>query len=112
MLEDKIINEIANFVADKVDSAEMLIDGVAEEVNIMNIQVVENNLLKVFITAAQGKGEITDIRLKDIEGDIIMSKPRSVIKNPTFGLVSTFYIRFIEMEVNDPINIFEMGGRV
>ena len=39
---------------------------------------------------------------------MIISKPRDRVKTTGYALVSSFYIRVIEEEIDNPINIFEM----
>lgn len=108
MLSEKLINEVALFIESKVSSAEMIIDGKKSEMEILRTET-NGNMLKIFTNASRGKGEITDINIKDDKGNIIISKPDSVLKNTGYSLVASFYIRIKEIEVDDPINIFDLG---
>lgn len=113
MLSDELKLNILEFIQDKVATAEMVIDDVATEIQILRVDIdEERDLLKIFTNASEGKGQITDLYIKDEAGNIIISKPRSILKNSHYGLVSSFYIRIREEIIENPINIFEMGGIV
>ncbi|MDY2918040.1 MAG: hypothetical protein SOU08_00100 [Anaerococcus sp.] len=109
MISEYLINEIMEFTKDQVKSAEAVINDKVEEVEILRKEI-KGNVLKVFVNTAKGKGTITDIRLKDDKGNILLSKPFERVKTTGYAIVSSFYIRFIEKEVEDPINIFEMAN--
>lgn len=82
-------------------------DDRVEEVQIMR-KHVDGNLLKVNVNTTKGVGTIKDIRLKDTKGNILISKPRDRVKTTGYALVSSFYIRVVEEEIDNPINIFEI----
>ena len=99
---------MAGFIKDKIKTAEVIFDdGRAEEVQIMRKYVVDD-LLKVNVNTTKGIGTIKDIRLKDANGKILISKPRDRVKTTGYALVSSFYIKIVEEEIDDPINIFEL----
>lgn len=68
---------------------------------------VIGNLVKVYVNTTKGQGTITDIRLKNSKGDTLVSKPGNRIKNTGYALVSSFYIKFVEDEIEDPQTIFD-----
>lgn len=99
---------MAGFIKDKIKTAEVVFDDErVEEVQIMR-KYVEGNLLKVNVNTTKGIGTIKDIRLKDANGKILISKPRDRVKTNGYALVSSFYIKIVEEEIDDPINIFEL----
>ena len=108
MISEQFLSELAEFIKDRVKTAEVIFDGKAPEtVQILRKDVV-GNLLRVHVQTTKGVGTIKDIRLKDAKGDVIISKPRDRVKTTGYALVSSFYIRVIEEEIDNPINIFEM----
>ena len=113
MLSDDLKYQVLEFIRDKVATAEMVIDDVATPIQILRTDLDrERSLLKIYTNASEGKGQISDLYIKDSEGNIIISKPRSILKNSHYGLVSSFYIRIREEIIENPINLFEMGGIV
>ena len=99
---------MAGFIKDKIKTAEVVFDdGRTEEVQIMR-KYVEGNLLKVNVNTTKGVGTIKDIRLKDANGKILISKPRDRVKTTGYALVSSFYIKIVEEEIDNPISIFEL----
>lgn len=108
MLSKDLINDVAVFIKDKVKTAEIVFDDErVEDVQIMR-KYVEGNLLKVNVNTTKGVGTIKDIRLKDANGKILISKPRERVKTTGYAIVSSFYIKVTEEEIDDPINIFEI----
>lgn len=108
MLSEKLINDVVKFIERKVDKAEIKIAEETKEMEILRTETT-GNMLKIFTNASQGKGEITDIIIRDAENNVIISKPDSVLKTTGYSLVAAFYIRVREVEVTDPINIFDLG---
>lgn len=108
MLSQELLDDVAGFIKDKIKTAEVVFDDErVEEVQIMR-KYVEGNLLKVNVNTTKGIGTIKDIRLKDANGKILISKPRDRVKTNGYALVSSFYIKIVEEEIDDPINIFEL----
>lgn len=109
MISDFLIGQIALETKDKIQSAEVVLDGKVKEVPILRKEV-EGDLLKVYVNTASGKGTITDIRLKDDKDNLLLSKPAERIKTNGYAIISSFYIRFVEEEMKDPISVFELRG--
>ena len=110
MLSDELINDIAEYIKDRVKIAEVVFDEKEpESVQIIRKEIADNTL-KVFVNTTKGKGTITDLRLVDENGKVLISKPRGTIKTIDHSIVSTFWIRIMEEEIDDPINIFELKG--
>ena len=109
MISDFLLEQIASETKEKIAKAEIVIDGVTEEVQILR-KDQEKNLLKIFVNTTKSKGLISDIRLLDDKGRVLLSKPSERIKNVGYALVSSFYIRFVEEEIKEPISIFELRG--
>lgn len=109
MISDFLLEQIALETKDKIVRAEITIDGKTEEVQILR-KDQHKNLLKVFVNTTLSKGLISDIRLLDDKGRVLLSKPSERIKNVGYALVSSFYIKFVEDEVKEPVSIFELRG--
>lgn len=108
MLSEKLISDVVKFIESKVGKAEIKIGEETREMEILRTETT-GDMLKIFTNASAGKGEITDIIIKDKENNVIISKPDSVLKTTGYSLVAAFYIRVREIEVTAPINIFELG---
>lgn len=107
MISDYLIEQIAKETKDKIKKAEIMLNGKLTEAQLIDVQV-KGNALSVFINTSTSKGEITDVRLLDSKGNILMSKPVKYIKNVGYGIISSFYIRFVEEEVKEPMSIFKL----
>lgn len=109
MISDYLIEQITKETKDKIKTAEIVLNDEVKEVQILR-KDVEKNLLKVYVNTADGKGTITDIRLKDDRGNVLLSKPCERLKTSGYAIVSSFYIRFVEEEMKDPVSVFELRG--
>lgn len=109
MISDFLIGQIALETKDKIQSAEVVLDGEVKEVPILRKEV-EGNLLKVYVNTSNGRGTITDIRLKDDKDNLLLSKPAERIKTNGYAIISSFYIRFVEEEMEDPVSVFKLRG--
>lgn len=108
MLSNELIIDIAKYIKNRVRSAEVVFDGKKpEKVEIIR-KDISANTLKVFVNTTKGKGTIKDIRLLDENDKVIISKPRGTIKTIDHAIVSTFWIKIVEEEIDNPINIFEI----
>lgn len=108
MLSEALIADIARYIKDRVKTAEVVFDEKEPEgVQIIRKEIADNTL-KVFVNTTKGKGTITDLRLLDEAGKVLISKPRGTIKTIDHAIVSTFWIKIMEEEIDDPINIFEI----
>lgn len=108
MLSDQLLVDVADFIKDKIATAEVIFDGEkAEDVQIMRKET-KDNLLKVYVNTTKGSGTIKDIRLKDANGKILISKPRERVKTTGYAIVSSFYIKITEEEIENPLNIAEI----
>lgn len=107
MLSEKFIEDITKYIESRIDSAEMIIDQKKESMEILKTEV-KGNMLKVFLNVSSGKGHVSDINILDEKKQILISKPDSILKTTGYGLVVAFYIRLQEVEVDDPINIFDL----
>lgn len=109
MLSEKCINDMAQELVDKVDSAEVVIDDEVQSAGILRKEA-DSNLIKIFINITQNKGTISDIRLKDEAGDVLISKPQEVVMNTGYALISSFYIQLVEEEAENPVSVFELAN--
>lgn len=109
MIAKEFINELTEYIKNRIKKAAVMLDGKDTEVNILRIDC-EGNVLKVYVNMGNGKGEITDIKLLGEDNKVIISKPRDIKKNNTFGVVCTFYVRIQEIEDIKPNTIFDIEG--
>lgn len=63
----------------------------------------------MFINTPHSRGKITDVRIYDKTGALVINRPQETEKLMGYGLVSSFYIQLIEHEITDPNSIFKMG---
>ena len=98
-----------NALADNIARAEIIINKEIEDVNILDISRIENNILKVYTQASKGVGHITNIRLLNRNGDIVMEKPRDIDKTGDHGLISTFMVELQEVEYSGNTSIFDLS---
>lgn len=109
MISDYLIEQIAKETKEKISRAEIVLDGKTKEAQIMDVKV-KGNAITVFVNSSTSQGEISDIRLMDKKGNILLSKPVNYVKNSGYGIVSSFYIRFVEEEMTEPMSIFKLRG--
>lgn len=111
MISDFAINRLVQFLDSEIAQADMVLDGETLPIQIIRTEAKDNTLI-VFTNSAHGEGEISDIMLKDSDGNTIISNPKTTIKQGVNGFVSTFYIRIVEEEIQEPVDLFEfMKGR-
>lgn len=110
MLSDHLITSVGEFIKEQIKTAVVVFeDKEPEEVTIMR-KDVNDDTLKVFVNTTKGAGTITDIRLLDENGKVLISKPKGRIKTLDHAMVTTFWLRILEEEVEKPINIYELEG--
>lgn len=108
MLSDFLLKEVGEYIKDKVKTAEVVFENEKpREVEILR-KTLDGDLLKIFVNTTKGVGTIVDIRLLDKDKNILISKPRGRIKTIDHAIVSTFWIRIVEEEIDNPVNIFEL----
>ena len=104
------MNNVCQFIKDEIKTAVVVFEGKEPE----EVQIIRKNLdkdtLKVLVNTTKGAGTITDIRLLDGKGNVLISKPKGKVKTIDHGIISTFWIKVVEEEILDPINIFELKG--
>lgn len=104
------MKNVCQFIKDEIKTAVVVFEGKeAEEVQIIR-KNLEKDTLKVLVNTTKGAGTITDIRLLDDKGNLLISKPKGRVKAIDHGIISTFWIKIVEEEILDPINIFELKG--
>ena len=110
MLSEYLMKNVCQFIKDEIKTAVVVFDGKEPE----EVQIIRKNLdkdtLKVLVNTTKGAGTITDIRLLDDKGNVLISKPKGKVKTIDHGIISTFWIKIVEEEILDPINIFELKG--
>lgn len=109
MISDKAKFAVAKLLEGMMKKAEIVVNDKVQTITILRTEV-DKDVLKVYTQASKGEGTVTNIIIRDAEGDIILERPKSVVKNNNFGLISTFWIKIGETEVQNPISIFELGG--
>ncbi len=104
------MKNVCQFIKDEIKTAVVVFEGKEPE----EVQIIRKNLdkdtLKVLVNTTKGAGTITDIRLLDNKGNVLISKPKGKVKTIDHGIISTFWIKIVEEEILDPINIFELKG--
>lgn len=103
------IEIMRNALADNVVRAEIIINEEVEDIKILDISKIDNNILKVFTQASKGVGHISNIRILNREGEIIIEKPRNIEKTKDHGLISTFMIELLEVENSGNVSIFDLS---
>ncbi|WP_262123369.1 hypothetical protein [Anaerococcus sp. Marseille-Q5996] len=110
MLSEYLMKNVCQFIKDEIKTAVVVFEGKEPE----EVQIIRKNLdkdtLKVLVNTTKGAGTITDIRLLDNKGNVLISKPKGKVKTIDHGIISTFWIKIVEEEILDPINIFELKG--
>ena len=110
MLSEYLMTNICQFIKDEIKTAVVVFEGKDPE----EVQIIRKNLekdtLKVLVNTSKGVGTITDIRLLDDKGNVLISKPKGRVKTIDHGIISTFWIKIVEEEVQNPISIFELKG--
>lgn len=110
MLSEYLMKNVCQFIKDEIQTAVVVFEGKEPE----EVQIIRKNLdkdtLKVLVNTTKGAGTITDIRLLDDKGNVLISKPKGKVKTIDHGIISTFWIKIVEEEILDPINIFELKG--
>lgn len=72
VLEDSFINDIANYIDNRVTSADYTIDNVTREIGIRRSIVKGGKITKhVYLTAKDPTGTVTRVRLKDKDGKVL-----------------------------------------
>ncbi len=108
MLSNELINDIAEYIKDRVSTAEVVFDDKKPESVQVIRKEIQGDTIKILVNTTKGKGTIKDLRLLDKNGKVLISKPRGTIKTIDHAIVSSFWIRIVEEEIDDPINIFEL----
>lgn len=96
-------------IVENVVRAEIVINNEVEDINILDVSKINNNILKIYTQAAKGMGKITNIRILNKNGDVIIEKPRDIEKNKNDGLISTFMIELEEVEYSGSTSIFDLS---
>lgn len=109
MLSEKAKGRMLECLLSSIDSAEMLIDGETVEAPIIRAER-QKDILKVFLNITQGQGQVSDIYILDADGEVVIHRPQMILKKSAYGLMSAFYIKLVEEEVEDPIKTFNLGG--
>lgn len=100
-MRDSIVNNVAR--------AEILINNEIQDINILDVSKEKDNILKIYTQAAKGMGRITNIRILNKDGDVIIEKPRNIEKNKNDGLISTFMLEIQEVEYSGNTSIFDLS---
>lgn len=109
MISDYLMQRVVEYIRDHIAKATIVMDGEEKDGEILRVDIAENYLLKVFINTPHSRGKISDVRLYDKTGKLVINRPQETEKLMGYGLVSSFYIQLIEHEITDPNSIFKMG---
>lgn len=111
MISDYLMQRVVEYIRDHIAKATIVIDGEEVDGEIMRVDITKNHLLKVFINTPRSHGKITDVRVYDKTGALVINRPQETEKILGYGLVSSFYIQLIEHEITDPNSVFNMGAK-
>ena len=81
--------------------AEIEIDGDMAEVFITDKKIVGNDTLQIITNASEYKGEIKMIRIRTVDGDVLMERPMDLDKTNQFGIVNAFTVKIKIEELED-----------
>ncbi|WP_215508369.1 hypothetical protein [Peptoniphilus sp. EMRHCC_23] len=109
MISDYLMHRVVEYIRDHIAKATIVIDGEEADGEIMRVDITKNHLLKIFINTPRPHGKITDVRVYDKTGALVINRPQETEKILGYGLVSSFYIQLIEHEITDPNSVFKMG---
>lgn len=111
MISDYLMQRVAEYIREHIAKATIVMDGEEIDGEIMRVDVTKKHLIKVFINTPHSRGKITDVRLYDKTGALVINRPQETEKLMGYGLVSSFYIQLIEHEITDPNSVFNMGAK-
>lgn len=109
MISDYLMQRVAEYIREHIAKATIVMDGEVIDGEIMRVDVTQKHLIKVFINTPRSHGKITDVRIYDKTGALVINRPQETEKILGYGLVSSFYIQVIEHEITDPNSAFKMG---
>lgn len=109
MISDYLMQRVAEYIREHIAKATIVMDGEEIDGEIMRVDVTQKHLIKVFINTPRSHGKITDVRIYDKTGALVINRPQETEKILGYGLVSSFYIQVIEHEITDPNSVFKMG---
>ena len=109
MISDYLMQRVAEYIREHITKATIVMDGEEIDGEIMRVDVTKKHLIKVFINTPRSHGKITDVRVFDKTGALVINRPQETEKILGYGLVSSFYIQVIEHEITDPNSVFNMG---
>lgn len=97
MIPSEQLNKIAQKLYDRIASAKVymgdnVIDGT------INKKVIDNNVIKVFVSLSSKDGEITKIDIIDTDGDVLQTQDMEVVKSSRYKFLAVVEIR-VENEV-------------
>lgn len=111
MISDYLMQRVAEYIREHIAKATIIMDGEEIDGEIMRVDVTQKHLIKVFINTPRSHGKISDVRIYDKTGALVINRPQETEKILGYGLVSSFYIQLIEHEVTDPNSVFNMGAK-
>ena len=109
MISDYLMQRVAEYIREHIAKATIVMDGEEIDGEIMRVDVTKKHLIKVFINTPRSHGKISDVRIYDKTGALVINRPQETEKILGYGLVSSFYIQLIEHEITDPNSVFKMG---
>ena len=110
MISDYLMQRVAEYIREHITKATIVMDGEEIDGEIMRVDVTKKHLIKVFINTPRSHGKITDVRIYDKTGALVINRPQETEKILGYGLVSSFYIQVIEHEITDSNSVFKMGA--
>lgn len=97
MIPSEQLNKIASNLYERITSAKVYMgDSVIE--GTIKKKIIENNIIKVFVSLSIKDGEVTKIEIIDTDGDILQVQDMNVIKSNKYKFLAVVEIR-VENEV-------------
>lgn len=90
MISPTGIGKVAAYIKSIVAKGTYTINGVAKEVSILKTELVGGVLTIYLYISSADAGNITNIKLMDVAGDVFADKPDNISKTNTKGLLVAF----------------------
>lgn len=96
MITQTFLDKQANWMINQIDYADVRIDGSYQQIDIYDTDYSDNELSIYILLDNQVSGEVTEIRLIDVDGDTVKTQPDSIEKPSERLMLATFRFKLIE----------------
>ena len=90
MIQNILLEQLATYALSRIERAEYITNGVAEEANIYLKDVEDGTKLRVWVTIPSGVGEVSEVKVYDPDDEVVLWRIETF--TPTPGRVT--YVRF------------------